>query len=128
MRFEETYTSWQTGGISQEEAARILGVSDRTYRRYMKRYEVDGIDGLSDKRIEQASHRCAPVDEICRLTDLYSSRYVGWNVKHFYSWYQQDGGGRSYTWVKNRLQAAGLVKKAKAKGKHRKKRQRSKRR
>ncbi len=50
MRFEETYNSWQVGGISQEEAARILGVSDQTFRSYMKRYEADGIDGLSDKR------------------------------------------------------------------------------
>ncbi len=125
MRFMETYDGWQKGRLTQSEAALILGVHERTFRRYIGRYEQDGIDGLYDKRITQASHRCAPVDEVMRMTERYHSRYRGWNVKHYYSFYQKEGGRRSYTWVKNRLQQKGLVKKAKGRGKHRKRRERS---
>ena len=125
MRFEEAYGGWQSGRLTQEEAARLLGVCDRTFRRYIDRYEEAGLDGLIDKRLNQVSHRRAPVDEVVRLVDRYRSRYDGWNAKHFYRWYQRDGGGRSYTWVKNRLQEAGLVPKAAKRGAHRKRRERS---
>jgi len=36
-------------------------------------------------------------------------------VKHFHGWYQREHGGqRSYTWVKQALQAHGAVVRAKA--------------
>ncbi len=123
MRFEEVYGIWSKRNITQEEAARMLGVCDRTFRRYVDRYEDEGLEGLVDKRLTQASSRRAPVDEVMALVEQYKSRYMGWNVKHFYSWYRRDGGIRSYSWVKKELQSAGLVSKAKKKGTHRKKRE-----
>jgi transposase len=125
MRFEEAYFGWSESRLSQEEAARILGVSDRTFRRYIGRYEEGGLEDLMDKRLTQASFRRAPVDEVIAVTERYESRHLGWNVKHFYSWYQRDGGKRSYTWVKNTLQSSGLVPKAAKRGTHRKRRERS---
>lgn len=125
MRFEEIYEGWQKGRLSQEEAAQVLGVCSRTFRRQICRYEDYGIDGLNDKRLTQASHRRAPVDEVLRVTGAYRKRYRGWNVKHFYSWYVRDGGRRSYTWVKNTLQKHGDVQKQKKKGAHRLRRARS---
>jgi len=125
MRFEEAYGGWQGGRLTQDEAARLLGVCERTFRRYIDRYEDEGLDGLIDKRLNQISHRRAPVDEVMRLVDRYRSRHEGWNVKHFYAWYKRDGGERSYTWVKNRLQEAKLVPKAAKRGVHRKRRERS---
>ena len=125
MRFEEVYGGWHKRRLSQEEAAQILGVSSRTFRRYINRYDDNGIEGLSDRRLTQASHRRAPVDEVMSLGTLYRKRYRGWNVKHFYSWYRRDGGKRSYTWVKNILQRQGLVVKLKKKGSHRLRRARS---
>jgi len=125
MRFEESYEGWQEGKLTQHEAARLLGVCERTFRRYIRNYEEEGLEGLIDKRLSQVSHRCAPVDEVMRLTETYKRRHMGWNAKHFYSWYSRDGGSRSYTWVKNRLQAAGLIRKAKGRGKHRKRRDRA---
>src|SRR4030066_1622293 len=109
MRFEEMYFGWSEDHLTQEEAARILGVSDRTFRRYIDRYEEEGVEGLSDKRLTQASFRRAPVDEVMAVADLYKSRHRGWNVKHFYSWYRRDGGRRSYMWGKKTLKANGLV-------------------
>lgn len=125
MRFEEAYSAWRGRSLTQEEAANILGVSDRTFRRYVDRYDESGLDGLIDKRLNQVSHRRAPVDEVMALEDLYRSHYEGWNVKHFLSWYKRQGGTRSYTWVKTRLQEARLRPKASKKGAHRKRRERS---
>lgn len=125
MRFEEVYYKWNESRLTQEQAAEILGVCDRTFRRYVDRYEDVGVEGLLDKRLTQASFRRAPVDEVMAVADFYSSRYRGWNVKHFYSWYRREGGSRSYTWVKNTLQSRGLVLKSPKRGVHRKRRERA---
>ena len=117
-RFEEAYGAWTEDRLDQEEAARLLGVCARTFRRYIDRYEEAGLEGLLDKRMHQASHRRAPVDEVMRLVERYRSRHRGWNVKHFHAWYRRDGGRRSYTWVKNTLQRAGAVKRGTRRGAH----------
>jgi len=126
MKFEIAQKEWINGKINQQEAAYLLGVSDRTFRRYLRAFEEEGLDGLIDSRINQISHLRAPVDEVFALTDKYKRLHTGWNVKHFYSWYKNKYEGlRSYTWVKDRLQEAGLVKKLPGKGKHRKHRERA---
>jgi hypothetical protein len=103
MRFEEVYFGWSESRLTQEEAAQILGVCDRTFRRYVNRYEDGRMAGLSDKRLTQASFRRALLDEVIAVAERYSSRHRGWNVKHFHSWYRRDGGKRSYTWVKKEV-------------------------
>ena len=126
MRFKEAYEGWHAGELTQMEAARLLGMCDRSFRRYLARYEEFDMQGLIDKRIEQVSHRRAPVDEVMKLVGLYSTQYQGWNVKHFHGWYQREHKGkRSYSWVKNGLQAAGAVAKAPKRGAHRKRRERA---
>ena len=122
MRFEEAYDVWTERRLTQEEASRMLGVCDRTFRRYIHRYEERGFDGLLDKRLTQASSRRAPVDEVMAIARQYEGRYGGWGVKHFHAWYRRDGGQRSYTRVKNTLQSRGLVSKTARKGTHRKRR------
>jgi transposase len=125
MRFEEVYFGWSESRLTQEEAALIFGVCGRTFRRYINRYEESGIEGLSDKRLTQASFRRAPVDEVMAVAERYAGRYRGWNVKHFYSWYRRDGGNRSYSWVKNTLQSRGLVLRSAKRGVHRIRRERA---
>ena len=125
MRFEEAYEGWRAKRLTQEEAAGLLGVSDRTFRRYIERYDDGGMEALIDRRLGQVSHRKAPVDEVMRVAEQYRRRHDGWSVKHYYAWYRRGGGSRSYTWVKSRLQEAGLVSKAKARGAHRKRRDRA---
>ena len=56
------------------------------------------------------------------MVDRYRTRHEGWNIRHYYSWYRRAGGRRSYTWVRNKLQAHGAVSKGKGRGKHRRKR------
>lgn len=98
---------------------------ERSFRRYLTRYEAEGLQGLLDRRLEQVSHRRAPVDEVMALTLQYRSQHTGWNVKHFHNWYGRSGGTRSYTWVKKCLQEAKLVPKGEKRGTHRKRRERS---
>jgi transposase len=125
MRFEETYTGWQEGRLTQADAGRLLGVSERTFRRQIARFEAEGMQGLIDRRMAQVSSRRAPVDEVLGVQRLYGSGFAGWNVKHFHAWYgREHGGTRSYSWVKNMLQQGKLVVRSKARGKHRKARER----
>jgi transposase len=125
MRFEEVYAGWQGKRLTQQEAGNLLGVSERTFRRQIGRFEAEGMDGLIDLRMAQVSSRRAPVDEVLGLVRLYGADYAGWNVKHFHTWYEREHGGRrSYSWVKNVLQKAKLVVRSKERGKHRKKRDR----
>ena len=89
----------------------------------MQRYDESGMQGLLDRRLNEPSHRRAPVDEVIQLQELYAERYRDWNVRHFHRWYQREHkGSRSYSWVKKNLQDAGLVRKAKKRGPHRIKR------
>jgi transposase len=125
MRFEEAYAGWQAGRLRQEEAARLLGVCERSFRRYIDRYEEEGLQGLIDHRVGQVSQRRAPVDEVMALTRAYGARHEGWSAKHYYQWYRRAGGKRSYTWVKCELQRAHLVAKAPKRGAHRKRRDRA---
>ena len=76
MQFESVYTRWTERRITQEQAAIMLGVSARTFCRHIFRYEQDGIEGILDKRITQASSRRAPVDEVFELCNG-SSRKAG---------------------------------------------------
>ena len=78
MRFEEANGGWQESQLSQEKAARLPGVCERTFRRYVDRCEDEGLDGLV--RLVQASARRAP--EVVRAEAPYRERYDGWNVKH----------------------------------------------
>jgi transposase len=126
MRWDDAYDGWRTGRLNQEEAAQLLGICERSFRRYIDRYEEDGLDGLRDKRISEVSHRRAPVDEVLRLETLYKQRYDGWTAAHFFERYQDEHkGARSYTWVKKSLQAAGLMAKGRRRGPHRKARLRA---
>ena len=43
MRFEEAYEGWQAKRLTQEEAAQLLGVCDRSFRRYVDRYHEEGL-------------------------------------------------------------------------------------
>lgn len=48
MRFEEAYTGWQDKRLTQQEAGQLLGVSERTFRRQIGRFEADRMQGLVD--------------------------------------------------------------------------------
>ena len=125
MRFEELYGRRQRRELTRVEAAEMLGITERTFRRWRGRDDTDGVEGLQDRRIDRASARAVPVDEALRMVARYETRYTGWTVKHFHErWHTEHGGTRSYSWTKKTLQAAGQVTRAIRRGAHRKKRPR----
>ena len=125
MRFEELYCRQQVGRLTQEEMAEVLNIDVRTARRWTRRFEEEGLDGLIDRRIGQISSRRAPVDQVMRVESLYRERYAGFNAKHFHEKLTKvHHEERSYTWTKRVLQRAGLIRKAKRRGAHRKRRER----
>ena len=55
---------------------------------------------------------------------LYREKYQGFNVRHYHRIVRREHGvGLSYSFVKQALQAAGLVAKRKARGRHRRRRE-----
>ena len=125
MRFETFLDRHERGELSQVEAAELLGVGERTFRRWRDRYVEDGLDGLMDRRMGRPSGKRAPEGELDRMLDLYRTHYEGFTVKHFHEQLQKRHDYKlGYTVTKLRLHAAGLVKPALKRSAHRKKRPR----
>jgi transposase len=124
MRFEEVYERFRCGRLSCAEAAELLGASLSSFYRWRERFEEEGAAGLADARLGRASARRASVDEVTQVLRLFETRYFDFTTKHFHEKLPEHGIRRSYSWTKNTLQAAGLVKRAKRRGAHRRKRER----
>jgi transposase len=124
-KFRDVLSRWERRELSALEAGELLGCSERQFRRYRRRYEEDGLEGLVDRRLGKASARRVPVDRIGWVLETYRRDHPGWTVKHFHEHLQKHHGfGWSYTWTKTQLQRAGLVEPARRRGAHRRKRPR----
>jgi transposase len=111
--------------ITWIQAAQIIGISPRQMRRWLRRYEEHGYDGLFDRRCGKPSPKRVPLAQVEQILALYQERYFDFNVKHFHEKLTSDHGiTLSYTFVKQALQGAGLVKKARKRRLHRKRRPR----
>ena len=125
MKFEEVYERTCRAVLSAEEAAEVLGVSERTFRRWRRRFEAEGVEGLYDRRLGRVSARRAPVDAVARVLELFDTRYEGFTPKHFHEkLVDEHGFGLSYNWLRLTLQAHGRVTPAPRRGAHRRKRPR----
>lgn len=125
MRFETLLDRHEGGELSQLEAAEMLGVSERTFRRWRDRFREDGEDGLLDGRIGKPSPRRAPESELARARALYEEMYGGFTVKHFHEkLVKRHGYKLCYTVTRLALQATGQVSPAPRRGAHRRKRPR----
>lgn len=125
QKFLDVLSRWESKRLSVLEVAEILGMSERTFRRYRQRYEAEGLSGLVDRRLDKASERRVPADQLDWMLEQYRTHHGGWTVKHFHDHlrhrYNFNWG---YTWTKTQLQAAGLVSRAPRRGAHRRRRPR----
>jgi transposase len=120
MTVQEVLLKALSGELHWFRAAEILGWSPRTVRRWRERYEEFGHSGLIDKRLHRPSIRRVPPGTVEQLLRLYRERYAGFNVRHFHQIARREHGVTvSYSFVKQALQAARLVKKHRARGRHR---------
>jgi transposase len=125
MRFESLLERQERGELSQLEAAEMLGMSERSLRRWRDRLRDEGPEGLRDRRLGKPSGRRAEDAEIERMLRLYRDRYSDHTVKHFHEQLTKRHGYKlGYTVTKVHLQRAGLVVPAPRRSAHRKKRPR----
>ena len=123
MKRQEVIMRALSGTLTWLQAADILGVEPRSVRRWRARFEAGGAVALYDRR-QLPSPRKAPALEVQRIVRLYRERFTGWNVRHFYRFARRDHGVTlSYSFVKLALQEAGLVRKGRARGRHRRRRE-----
>ena len=124
MTYQQVIMRALAGSLTWLQAADILGIRPRSLRRWRARYEQDPVLGLLDRRRQRPSHRIAPRAEVQRMLRLYRERYLGFNVRHFHHLARRDHAVTlSYTFVRLALQAAGLVTKRRARGRHRRRRE-----
>ena len=125
MKVQEVILKAMAGTLKWWEAAEIIGVTDRTMRRWRERYQEMGYDGLYDWRKRQPSPKRVPLETIEKVLQLYREKYFDFNVRHFHEKLTEGHGVQiSYTWVKQALQGAGLVSKQRRRGTHRRRRPR----
>ena len=125
MKVQEVILRAMAKKITWWQAAEIIGISDRSMRRWRQRYEEHGYDGLLDRRRGKPSPKRVPLAQAEEVLRLYQEKYSDLNVRHFHEKLQEAHGIKlSYTWVKLALQGAGLVKKGRKRGVHRKRRAR----
>jgi transposase len=125
MKVEEVLLRATSGKITWWQAAEIIGISDRQMRRWRKRYEERGYDGLLDRRRGVPSSKRVATAQAEQVLVLYREQYFDLNVRHFHEKLCEEHQiGLSYTWVKEALQGAGLVMRKSKRGVHRKRRER----
>ena len=125
IRFRSVLDRYEASELNQIEASELLGVTERTFRRWCRRHEESGEAGLLDRRLGQTSGKRVPVDREEEVEALYRTRYNGFTAKHFHEHLVKDHHFNwGYTWTKTFLQSKGLLERAHRRGAHRRKRPR----
>jgi transposase len=125
MKLQDVLLKAMAKKITWWEAAEIIGVTDRTMRRWRERLEEDGYSGLADRRKGKISFRRVPLQTCEEVLRLYGEKYFDFSMRHFHEKLREVHGIElSYTWVQQALQGAGLVKRRKRRGPHRRRRER----
>lgn len=125
MKLQDVLLKAMAKKITWWEAAEIIGVTDRTMRRWRERLEVHGYSGLADRRKGRPSDKRVPMARVEEVLRLYREQYFDLNIRHFHEKLGEEHGLKlSYTWVQKALQGAGLVPRGRKRGKHRRRRER----
>jgi transposase len=125
IKFRSVLDRYESSEFNQIEAAEMLGVSERTFRRWCVRFEDAGEAGLLDRRLGGVSGKRVPIDRLDEVEVLYRTRYSGFTAKHFHEHLVRNHRFNwGYTWTKVFLQSKGLLVRAKTRGAHRRKRPR----
>ena len=125
MKLQDVMLRAMAKRISWFQAAEILGISCRQMQRWKTRFEHEGYEGLFDRRRGIPSPKRVPLETVETVLRLYQEQYFDFNVRHFHEKLSSEHDIQlSYTWVKQALQGAGLVKSRRKRGKHRKRRPR----
>jgi transposase len=123
MKVQDVLLKAMAKKITWWEAAEIIGVTDRTMRRWRERFESDGYSGLVDRRKGKPSDRRVPLATVELVLEWYKDTYFDLNMRHFHEKLGKEHQIElSYTWVQRAVQGAVLVAKQRKRGKHRRRR------
>jgi transposase len=124
MKLQDVLLKAMAKKITWWSAAEIIGVSDRTMRRWRERLEEHGYSGLADRRKGKPSDKRVPLATVETVLRLYRETYYDLNMRHFHEKLREEHDiDLSYTWVQKALQGAGLVARRGRRGKHRRRRE-----
>jgi len=125
MKLQDVLLKAMAKKIRWWDAAEIIGVTDRTMRRWRERLEAEGYSGLVDRRKGKPSQKRVPLAKVEEVLRLYRDVYFDLNIRHFHEKLSEEHAIElSYTWVQKALQGAGLVARGKKRGQHRRRRER----
>ena len=125
MKVQDVLLKAMARKITWWAAAEIIGVTDRTMRRWRERLEENGYAGLADRRKGKPSGKRIPLATVEKVLCLYKETYYDLNIRHFHEKLRDEHAIElSYTWVQKALQGAGLVAKRHKRGPHRRRRPR----
>jgi transposase len=117
MKVQDVLLKAMAKKITWWSAAEIIGVCDRTMRRWRERMEADGYAGLADRRKGKPSAQRIPLATMEEVLRLYRDEYFDLNIRHFHEKLGEKHKIQlSYTWVQKALQGAGLVAKRHKRG------------
>ena len=125
MKLQDVLLKAMAKKITWWEAAEIIGVTDRTMRRWRERLQTDGYSGLVDRRKARPSDKRVPLEKVEQVLRLYREEYFDLNMRHFHEKLKEKHEIElSYTFVQKALQGAGLVARGRKRRKHRRRRER----
>jgi transposase len=125
MKLQDVILKAMAKKISWMDAAEIAGMSVRNMQRKRQAYQEYGYTGLYDQRRGKRSIHRVPMETAERVLELHQTTYFDLSVRHFHEKLKAEHDIRlSYSWVKQALQGAGLVKKRRRRGPHRRRRER----
>ena len=73
MKIQDVILRAISGEMQWYQAAEIIGISCRQMRRWKRRYEIWGYDGLYDRRKKRPSPRRVPLTVVEEVFRLYST-------------------------------------------------------
>jgi transposase len=104
MKLQDVLLKAMAKKITWWDAAEIIGVSDRTMRRWWERIEEGGYGGLADRRKGKPSGRRVALTVVEEVLRLYQGTYCDLNVRHSHEKLRTEHGIElSYTWVQQAL-------------------------
>ena len=125
MKLQDVLLKAMAGKMSWWDATEIIGVTERTMRRWRERLQEGGYAGLADRRKGKPSEKRVPLATVEQVLGLYQKTYYELNVRYFHEKLKEERGIHlSYTWVQQALQGAGLVARERRRSKHRRRRER----
>jgi transposase len=71
MKLQEVILKAMAGKLTWIAAAEIIGVTDRTMRRWRERWQKHGYSGLWDCRKKRPSPKRVPVEQLQHVLQLY---------------------------------------------------------